>query len=125
MWADAYFAIHRAELIVEATDTRSLARYLGHRNLESMARYTGLAPDRFAKFWQDFERCSENVRRHPQQSITNHLAPIARRNRIEIMTAPTSGGSGDGAEIGAGLSRTRTGPDVIMNVNFNDRGKLV
>ena len=34
-------------------DTRSLAHYLGHRNLQSTARYTALAPDRFAKFWQD------------------------------------------------------------------------
>ena len=34
-------------------DTRSLAHYLGHRNLQSPARYTELAPDRFAKFWQD------------------------------------------------------------------------
>ena len=34
-------------------DTRSLAHYLGHRNLQSTARYTALAPDRFARFWQD------------------------------------------------------------------------
>ncbi len=34
-------------------DTRSLAHYLGHRNLQSTARCTALAPDRFAKFWQD------------------------------------------------------------------------
>lgn len=34
-------------------DTRSLAHYLGHRNLQSTAKYTALAPDRFAKFWQD------------------------------------------------------------------------
>src|SRR6266571_2540869 len=34
-------------------DTRSLAHYLGHRNLQSTARYTALAPDRFAKFWKD------------------------------------------------------------------------
>ena len=32
--------------------TRSLAHYLGHRNLESTARYTALARDRFAKFWR-------------------------------------------------------------------------
>ena len=25
----------------------------GHRNLQSTARYTALAPDRFAKFWKD------------------------------------------------------------------------
>jgi hypothetical protein len=34
-------------------DTRPLAHYLGHRNLQSTARYTALAPDCFAKFWQD------------------------------------------------------------------------
>ena len=33
--------------------TRSLAHYLGHRNLQSTARYTALTPERFAKFWQD------------------------------------------------------------------------
>jgi integrase len=37
----------------DGADTRSLAHYLGHRNLQSTARYTALAPDRFAKFWQD------------------------------------------------------------------------
>jgi hypothetical protein len=30
-----------------------LAHYLGHLNLQSTARYTALAPDRFARFWQD------------------------------------------------------------------------
>src|ERR1700751_3197658 len=34
-------------------DTRSLAHYLGHRNLQSTARYTALAEGRFARFWQD------------------------------------------------------------------------
>ena len=38
---------------VDGHDTRSLAHYLGHRNLQSTARYTALAPDRFAKFWKD------------------------------------------------------------------------
>jgi hypothetical protein len=38
---------------VAQLDTRSLAHYLGHRNLQSTARYTALAPDRFTKFWQD------------------------------------------------------------------------
>ena len=37
----------------QGEDTRSLAHYLGHRNLQSTARYTALAPDRFAKFWKD------------------------------------------------------------------------
>jgi hypothetical protein len=31
----------------------ALAHYLGHRNLQSTACYTALAPDRFAKFWKD------------------------------------------------------------------------
>ena len=29
------------------------AHYLGHRNLQSTARYTALAPDRFKGFWKD------------------------------------------------------------------------
>jgi integrase len=41
------------KLANEGHDTRSLAHYLGHRNLQSTARYTALAPDRFAKFWTD------------------------------------------------------------------------
>ena len=41
------------KLANEGHDTRSLAHYLGHRNLQSTARYTALAPDRFARFWQD------------------------------------------------------------------------
>jgi type 1 fimbriae regulatory protein FimB/type 1 fimbriae regulatory protein FimE len=41
------------KLANDGHDTRSLAQYLGHRNLQSTARYTALAPDRFAKFWQD------------------------------------------------------------------------
>ncbi len=38
------------KLANDGHDTRSLAHYLG---LQSTARYTALAPDRFAKFWQD------------------------------------------------------------------------
>jgi hypothetical protein len=34
-----------------STDTE--AHYLGHRNLQSTARYTALAPDRFKGFWKD------------------------------------------------------------------------
>jgi type 1 fimbriae regulatory protein FimB/type 1 fimbriae regulatory protein FimE len=41
------------KLANDGHDTRSLAHYLGHRNLQSTARYTALAPDRFAMFWQD------------------------------------------------------------------------
>jgi type 1 fimbriae regulatory protein FimE len=41
------------KLANDGHDTRSLAHYLGHRNLQSTARYTALAPERFAKFWQD------------------------------------------------------------------------
>jgi integrase len=41
------------KLANQGEDTRSLAHYLGHRNLQSTARYTALAPDRFAKFWND------------------------------------------------------------------------
>ena len=41
------------KLANDGHDTRSLAHYLGHRNLQSTARYTALAPDRFATFWQD------------------------------------------------------------------------
>jgi type 1 fimbriae regulatory protein FimE len=41
------------KLANNGADTRSLAHYLGHRNLQSTARYTALAPDRFARFWRD------------------------------------------------------------------------
>jgi type 1 fimbriae regulatory protein FimE len=41
------------KLANQGEDTRSLAHYLGHRNLQSTARYTAVAPDRFAKFWKD------------------------------------------------------------------------
>lgn len=41
------------KLANDGQDTRSLAHYLGHRNLQSTARYTALAPDRFARFWAD------------------------------------------------------------------------
>ena len=41
------------KLATDGHDTRSLAHYLGHRNLQSTARYTALAPDRFARFWHD------------------------------------------------------------------------
>jgi type 1 fimbriae regulatory protein FimE len=41
------------KLANDGHDTRSLAHYLGHRNLQSTARYTSLAEGRFAKFWRD------------------------------------------------------------------------
>ncbi len=41
------------KLANDGADTRSLAHYLGHRNLQSTARYTALAEGRFAKFWKD------------------------------------------------------------------------
>ncbi len=41
------------KLANDGQDTRALAHYLGHRNLQSTARYTALAPDRFARFWRD------------------------------------------------------------------------
>jgi type 1 fimbriae regulatory protein FimB/type 1 fimbriae regulatory protein FimE len=41
------------KLANDGHDTRSLAHYLGHRNLQSTARYTALAPDRFRDFWRD------------------------------------------------------------------------
>jgi type 1 fimbriae regulatory protein FimB/type 1 fimbriae regulatory protein FimE len=34
-------------------DTRALQAYLGHRNIQNTTRYAALAPDRFARFWQD------------------------------------------------------------------------
>ena len=41
------------KLANDGHDTRSLAHYLGHRNLQSTARYTALAEGRFANFWRD------------------------------------------------------------------------
>src|SRR5262245_5825189 len=40
-----------------------LAHFLGHRNLQSTARYTALATDRFAKFWQDTSERGRQLRR--------------------------------------------------------------
>jgi integrase len=34
-------------------DTRALQAYLGHANIQNTTRYTALAQNRFAKFWQD------------------------------------------------------------------------
>jgi hypothetical protein len=46
-------AFDRIQLANDGHDTRSLVHYLGHRNLQSTAKYTALAPDRFARFYQD------------------------------------------------------------------------
>jgi hypothetical protein len=52
-WCEARLMLRHStgyKLANQGEDTRSLAHYLGHRNLQSTARYTALAPDRFAKF---------------------------------------------------------------------------
>ena len=41
------------KLANEGQDTRSLAHYLRHRNLQSTAKYAALAPGRFKDFWRD------------------------------------------------------------------------
>ena len=41
------------KLVNEGHDTWSIAHYLGHRNLQSTARYTALAPDQFKDFFRD------------------------------------------------------------------------
>jgi Phage integrase family len=43
------------KLANDGHDTRLPAHYLGHRNLQSTARYTALAEGRFAKFWRAAE----------------------------------------------------------------------
>ena len=40
------------KLANDGVDTRSLAHYLGHRNLQNTARYTELAANRFDNFWK-------------------------------------------------------------------------
>jgi site-specific recombinase XerD len=41
------------KLANDGHDTRSLAHYLGHANLQNTARYTDLAPGRFKAFFKD------------------------------------------------------------------------
>ena len=41
------------KLVNQGVDTRSLAAYLGHRNLANTARYTKMNAKRFDGFWQD------------------------------------------------------------------------
>ena len=46
-------------------DTRSVAHYLGHRNLQSTARYTA-APDRFAKYLAGLEQIPFEFSHNPR-----------------------------------------------------------
>jgi type 1 fimbriae regulatory protein FimB/type 1 fimbriae regulatory protein FimE len=41
------------KLVNQGVDTRTLAAYLGHRNLANTARYTRMDAKRFDGFWQD------------------------------------------------------------------------
>jgi type 1 fimbriae regulatory protein FimB/type 1 fimbriae regulatory protein FimE len=41
------------KLVNQGVDTRTLAAYLGHRNLANTARYTKMDAKRFDGFWQD------------------------------------------------------------------------
>src|SRR5258708_34061529 len=41
------------KLATQGEDARTLANQLGHRNLQSTARYTALPPHRFKAFWTD------------------------------------------------------------------------
>jgi type 1 fimbriae regulatory protein FimE len=41
------------KLVNQGVDTRSLAAYLGHRQLNNTRRYTQMAANRFDRFWSD------------------------------------------------------------------------
>ena len=41
------------KLANDGQDTRAIQHYLGHKSINSTARYTALAPDRFKGFWKD------------------------------------------------------------------------
>ena len=41
------------KLANDGVDTRALAHYLGHKNLQNTAVYTALSPKRFDQFWLD------------------------------------------------------------------------
>ena len=41
------------KLVNQGTDTRSLAAYLGHRNMQNTARYTKMSAKRFDGLWRD------------------------------------------------------------------------
>jgi site-specific recombinase XerD len=41
------------KLVNDGVDTRTIAAYLGHRNLQNTARYTAMSATRFNGLWQD------------------------------------------------------------------------
>ena len=41
------------KLVNQGIDTRSLAAYLGHRNMQNTVRYTKMSAKRFEGFWRD------------------------------------------------------------------------
>ena len=41
------------KLVNDGVDTRTIAAYLGHRNLQNTARYTAMSAARFNRLWQD------------------------------------------------------------------------
>jgi len=41
------------KLVNDGVDTRTLAAYLGHRQIAHTARYTKMDAKRFDRFWQD------------------------------------------------------------------------
>jgi hypothetical protein len=61
---------------------------------------------------------SATIRNNRSQS---YVAPIARHNRITIMTAPTSVGCrGMGTKIGAGLSGNENRPRFYSALDFKN-----
>jgi len=41
------------KLVNDGVDTRTIAAYLGHRNIQNTARYTAMSATRFNNLWQD------------------------------------------------------------------------
>jgi type 1 fimbriae regulatory protein FimB/type 1 fimbriae regulatory protein FimE len=41
------------KLVNDGVDTRTIAAYLGHRNLQNTARYTAMSATRFNGLWRD------------------------------------------------------------------------